>query len=62
MARTPKQEPQPRRWYGGMKPVGRPKHETEPRIDPPPKVPKKKPKITKLPKPPQKGTGEESVE
>ena len=53
--------PEPRKWYGGMKPVGRSKHETEPRVDPP-KVEESKPKITKRPKPLQKGTGEESVE
>lgn len=50
-----------RRWYGGMKPVPRPEHETEPQVDPLPN-PDKRPKITKMPKPLQKGTGEESVE
>ena len=50
--------PEPRRWYGGMKPVGRPKHETEQPLPPPPKVPEKK----RDTRPPQKGTGEESVE
>lgn len=53
--------PEPRRWYGGMKPVPRPEHETEPRVDPP-KAEEPKVKITRQSKPLQKGTGEESVE
>lgn len=50
-----------RRWYGGMKPVDRPKYETQPPVDPPP-AEKQTLKITQKPKPLQKGTGEESVE
>lgn len=47
-----------RRWYGGMKPVKDSGYTPSPQLPPPPPIEEK----SKDTRPPQKGTGEESVE
>jgi hypothetical protein len=47
-----------RRFYGGMKPVKDSGYTPSPQLPPPPPMPEKKQDT----RPPQKGTGEESVE